>query len=871
MARRNLVLSFFTIIFAQSAFAQNFGLLEGAPIGAWGRNAHNFQRCEILDDITSDMSVFGGRVESFDSEGIVTESQSYVVENGELTWLEGAGELGPDWYPILMDVTTGGEHYARMYRLNSGTSSERYLCKYSSGASCQLFDRLEYNTDVEGHAEFLGASDNNIAVWYYRNRPWGIGSAPLHGSKYVFPNGTSYLAPAVPHNPGFNSDDIPCNASSFSISADGIVATGAACGSSSLEGFVNLLFRGYVYHLFQGYEFTGPYSGSYAPVFAPTSLNYNVRVGRAVSPNGEWVAGTANFPIGGFERPLQEWYRGPNGVYVEYEVNSFFDDSFGEAFITNDGKLIGGRFYEESNPDPNSGSRWHAHIRDNIRGLRQSLKDYLAYYGLSTGSYHPVNLKYISPDRTQYVGAATAPNGDCVAYQASLSPSSQSAVTEGRYAPWNTYLRMQNILELVNNTSTAQSALVRIFRQDGSIAFETTYYVGPNSQQDIVLNDIPGTAVDAYGLVNVIGDIEGRVLFYKQTGFSAAEYDFAFGLDLAQATAADTETFVTYNTFQPSLVPEDADKVVLNWLALINLSPNEGTFRVQKFDEDGSLLSDIYYLVAPFGRIDVEGGHILPGVDRKGLIRILADVPSMSQLVRYGSGKTPADYEFAFPLVSKSADAGESHVMLPAEPGGQTYLELVNVLAEQLAVTLRFYDSAGSLVSVQSLLLPGNGQIHLDASSVMGEAEGHVEIDSSEPDGIIAQAMVYYRNPFGKLLAMYGSQASSRAYETGTGSYNLYLGMTNALRVLNPGTTGYLLEVQTSSFSGPGATNYFQIPGKGALVLNLNDTQTFGTLVNTYGAVTASAPVGAELVLEITRSHYNVSGDRDFVVRTTAK
>ena len=154
---------------------------------------------------------------------------------------------------------------------------------------------------------------------------------------------------------------------------------------------------------------------------------------------------------------------------------------------------------------------------------------------------------------------------------------------------------------------------------NGVLQHNETRSLNANEQNDIVLNDISAFEQDSFGVIKLTytGEIDGRVTYYRgDTTFS--NFEFAYAIPFSNPLQG--ESAVSFNTFQPSLAPEDANKFVANWLSILNLSPSTQSYVIKKYDQAGNLRSQSTAQVPAFGRTDVEAGHVSPGPNTVGLM-----------------------------------------------------------------------------------------------------------------------------------------------------------------------------------------------------------------------------------------------------------
>jgi len=428
------------------------------------------------------------------------------------------------------------------------------------------------------------------------------------------------------------------------------------------------------------------------------------------------------------------------------------------------------------------------------------------------------------------------------------------------YALWNSFLEMINILEVINPSHEDKNVKVTLYAMDGTAAHQETIRVPAQSQFDLILNELPGFTNNAYGIVKLEfeGIIDGRMFYYRTTDHFQS-YEFAFGIPLSNASYGPSSA--GFNTFRASMHLEELNYVVQNWLTIVNLASTEKRFKVISYDQDGVALNSKQLVIPPFGRSDIDGGHDFAGPLSVGLHSIIPEdstAPYIAQLIRYGGnappGVLPGSYSFAFPLIARAGTGRTVQVPISKQFGEENWLEVVNSLDHEVSIDVRFLSAEGGLLAQKKLVFSPHAQRHFNASELLGEhSYGIAEITSSLPGAAIAQSMFYFRDPqTGRLDAMYGSQAREALTRAVFGSYNLFLGMENWLKLVNSSDTPAQVQVLVHN-AGNSRENIVQLAGHGSKVLALHDTTQFGTRPDTYGTVEARITEGSHVFAELVR------------------
>ena len=443
------------------------------------------------------------------------------------------------------------------------------------------------------------------------------------------------------------------------------------------------------------------------------------------------------------------------------------------------------------------------------------------------------------------------------------------------YAVWNSFLAMINILELINPDEQPKTVYVTFYSIEGTAAERRAITIPARSQFDLILNDLPAYVRDSYGLVKLEFDglIDGRMSYYRPDEKGA--YEFAFSVPLCNAMYGRTTT--AFNTFQPSIAPDERVNVVANWLTLINLSGEEKHFRVVSFDQSGSVLAVREANLPGFSRYDLEGGHELAGpsvVGSHSIEPLDTHAPYIAYITRYGGNRPPGfvpdRYSFAFPLMAKAGTARRQIVPISRKFGEENWLEVINGAGEPVTADVLLVDEQGNEIRRWEEVLDAHAQKHFNVSAELSNGQSAVAlVTGSLPTSIIAESMFYFRSSDGRIEAMYGSQAREALNRAVFGSYNLFLGMENWLKVANGTSVEARVQLIVNS-SSAAAEEVFTLPGNASLLLPLHDTTRFHAVPDSYGTVELRTEEGKVLFSELVRLRRSGSAV-DFAVPTSVR
>ena len=441
--------------------------------------------------------------------------------------------------------------------------------------------------------------------------------------------------------------------------------------------------------------------------------------------------------------------------------------------------------------------------------------------------------------------------------------------TDGDYGLWNGYLGMVNIVELQNRSGATVTGQVNVFNSQGTLVSSNYVAIAANSQQDVVLNGLAGFGADNFGIVQISSNVEGRIFYYRPVGGIFTNFEYVAGVRMTPARTGNA--YVGFNTYQPSGNAAELGNVVANWLSIVNLSATAQTFTVRKFNFNGGLISSTAVSIPASSRLDLEGGHLDPGPFNIGLIEVIPQSGStqyLAQLWRYGYGNN-GTFDFAFPLIARSGTSSMLTVPLGSQYSAQNWLEVATT-GSAVVVDVAFYNAGGALLTTQVLNLESHGQFHINATAILGaNAIGYARITPRTSVGLVAQSMFYFRNDTtGSITSMYGSQAASPVTTAANGTYNLFLGMENYLKLTNPTNSAIQVDVDVTSNFSAGSSRTVTLPANSSQQLSLHDTGEFGTAVDTYGVVTVTPVSAAKVSHEILRLKREVNGQIQFAAPT---
>jgi hypothetical protein len=444
------------------------------------------------------------------------------------------------------------------------------------------------------------------------------------------------------------------------------------------------------------------------------------------------------------------------------------------------------------------------------------------------------------------------------------------------YILWNSFLGMTNIIELVNpsSSSSTSNVTVSLYSIDGNHVYSQQLALAVGQQYDLILNDFPGFLSNSYGIVKVTysGELDGRMSYYRPSGSS---YEFAYSVPLA--TALRGTTGVSFNTFQPSENGAELNYRVNNWLTVVNLSSSTEQFQVKSYNQAGTLLADQTLTIPAFGRSDIDGGHQLVGPSVVGFHEIIPldqDEPYISQLTRYGTNaegsQSETAYFFAFPLAAHAGNGEVMYLPISRQFGETNWVEVINTKNTAVNVSLDFYNSTGTVTTVNSTLQPHAQLNYLAREDYLNPGErGFVRITPNTANSIIAQSMYYYKDTWGGIDAVSGIQPREALGATYSGSYNLFLGMQNWATISNLLNQEVVVTVNTVGPTTTGSTAVTLDPYSSTSI-PVHSTSSLNVSADTYGSIAANPDTIRSLIVDLFRVRYEGS-ELDFAFPTAVR
>jgi hypothetical protein len=360
--------------------------------------------------------------------------------------------------------------------------------------------------------------------------------------------------------------------------------------------------------------------------------------------------------------------------------------------------------------------------------------------------------------------AVAANNGDCGDV---LTLNANWNLVSPVYFVWNGFVRQLNLVVLSNKGDERIRATVTLYNIQGGELHTERHWLESKTEKDLIINDMPGYAVDTYGFV--------KVEFDPETGFDGGSVHYRLGPDGEKVefgiirpfeSVRRGNTFALFNQINPSLDPEQANNEMPSWAQVVNLNgANWKLFTVRLYDTQGTVISSSRMGVPPMGRRDVNGGHQSPGIGGVGLIEIIPDdqlSPYAAQLYHYSSDGPVAyfapTYSYAIGDHFRPGVNYSQYAPISNGAEGTNWVVLVNTDDSAAEVQLDFIRNTGDDLGSQTVTVSAKSQVHLNASSLVDEPfSGVVRAKSLNGRKVIVKSFVYFHGDFGWVSAAYGT------------------------------------------------------------------------------------------------------------------
>ena len=440
-------------------------------------------------------------------------------------------------------------------------------------------------------------------------------------------------------------------------------------------------------------------------------------------------------------------------------------------------------------------------------------------------------------------------------------------------ADWNGFLNgMWNIFEQVNLRSEPLGVHTVVYDISGRGRYFADYVIGGGAQFDFIVDDARGRETNSYGKVcstysGVSGDLDGRMVYYRQTGGTSGSFDFAFAMPLNPAR--NGAQFVFYNTFQPSFAVADAGNLAANWITLTNQGSEYASGTLRYYDLEGGEIGNERAALEPGARRDYSAHQF--GVNKVGIAAWLPDEASSAFQIRnvryfYDNPQLTNSFDAAFDLAGTVGTNDLLSAPVFTNSSQISVLELGNVSSERTDVAVKVYDEDGTEHSSFTVTLAPRSVRHLIMNEILGEdRRGVVTAKGNTSGSVIAEVMQYKHASDGGLAWLYGVPGRTAAGAVLRGSYNTYIGQKSKIVIVNPTGQAQITGLTFKRNNGQSVSlgsvipDWLEVPAHGLLVVNVTDIVG----ADDYGVVTAVLANNSSLIGWVMRSKRN-----DYLVPT---
>ena len=423
-------------------------------------------------------------------------------------------------------------------------------------------------------------------------------------------------------------------------------------------------------------------------------------------------------------------------------------------------------------------------------------------------------------------------------------------------AEWNGFLDgMWNVLEHTNHSGSKRKVTSKLYSINGTQLGNKSFYVLAGAQTDLAVHDMAGWTLNSYGKVcstvtnGASGELDGSMVYYKTN--STDGYDFAFAMPFISGLTGSQ--FVTFNTFQPSFDPADAQNLVANWIQITNLETSSQSGTLIYYAQDGTILGKQNVSLPGEARADFSGHQF--GPSKVGQVEWRPKQSQSRFQVRnvryyYDNIGTANSFDSAFQLGAHKG-SGELLVVGVDTRMATAVVEVSNTTNSKIAVVVDLFSDAGTKVTSVPITLKAYGSQHVIVDGYITNGLGVATIKSNKPGSALAVAMEYGRDSNGGIDFIYGIQAEQSLGSEMYGTYNTFLGQGCRLIMVNSTEHEVTATVSSTRYDGTVVLSGedLKVPGFG---LNEYDICS-ADQANVYGVVKVKALTPNSLTANVVR------------------
>lgn len=427
---------------------------------------------------------------------------------------------------------------------------------------------------------------------------------------------------------------------------------------------------------------------------------------------------------------------------------------------------------------------------------------------------------------------------------------------------WNSFLGgMWNIFEHVNMTEGALGISSVLSDMWGADKQHLSFSIDPNAQRDVLVHDLESHQSESYGQIcsthkGSAGSLDGRMVYYKPN-LEGSGFQFAFAMPMSNGMKG--EQWLSYNTYYPSMNPEDATNLAANWIQVMNLGESQAEGTLTFFDQEGQEQGSTTLVLAGGARKDVPGHQF--GENLVGLVRWSPHSNENRFQIRnvrylYDNPGSINSFDTAFQIEGAVGIGDTVSAAVSTIDQELSVVEIGNTDAQSVLVTLSLYDSAGEEEQkIQHVLAP-RAVRHIIVNELLGqERRGSVSVSANRPGSISTVVMQYAYESNGSVAHMYGVAAKPAIGSVLRGSYNTYLNQESELVLVNSSNSTQTVALSlvrndgTSVSLRSGSSETLSIPPHGL------HTQALSDLVgrDDYGVITLRPALRGTIVGTVLR------------------
>ncbi|MCB0345782.1 MAG: hypothetical protein KDD66_11740 [Bdellovibrionales bacterium] len=353
------------------------------------------------------------------------------------------------------------------------------------------------------------------------------------------------------------------------------------------------------------------------------------------------------------------------------------------------------------------------------------------------------------------------------------------------FVRFNTYLNQHTFLEL--NTTEQQPIPVQLEVLDagGFVEKSISAVISPAQQLDIDVNELV-SAPNTYGMLRLTFT-PGAEVFARTSSYRAYKqnsFSFAYARRIRNGTLG--KQYAVANAMDPS----GQNLPVATWAEIANTSSEPQSFVHNIYRQNGQRISSMTIDLPAFGSADLPAGSQFgPGVYLNEVAPIDGAAEFLFSVSRFGvSAEVFSGGDLlSFGMLShgKHGSGDVQYAQISNESGQcwsqANWLEIANVRPDDVTVYVSFNSKTGIPLGTTSFVVPGRGQVHLNASAALnGWDRGVAAVATLSSGALIVSATTYYHDCAQNVVqtaSIVSAKSGGKASQFAT--YNTNLAMEN--------------------------------------------------------------------------------------------